>query len=200
MRPPNSTTPMTPDEIAKLRHDFEELASQLTRVWTETEKPIKADFPKGIIRTIASCHKRYPYISSSRRRTLACVLQLCDINRWNLNMWRIGLTAGTVWEWHCAIPVICVSETLTHEFAVQRSWMTADSNFKKGINVLNSKGVIKRPLHDQLHELREFRNTIHLHLQGKVAMHDGLPKRYNDSVRALQQLEAAMKTFWKAEA
>jgi hypothetical protein len=103
MRPPNSTTPMTPDEIAKLRHDFEELASQLTRVWTETEKPIKADFPKGIIRTIASCHKRYPYISSSRRRTLACVLQLCDINRWNLNMWRIGLTAGTVWEWHCAI-------------------------------------------------------------------------------------------------
>jgi len=190
---------MTSEEIAKLRLQFEEIASQLTTAWIKTKKPIKADFPRRYIRTISSCYGRYPYISNSRRRTLACVLQLCDINRWNLNMWRIGLTAGTVWEWHCTIPVICVIETLTHEFTVQRSWMTADSKFNRGINILNSRGVIKKPLRDLLHELREYRNTIHLHLQDKVEMHDGLPKRYNLSVLALHELEAAMKTFWEAE-
>lgn len=190
---------MTAEEIAKLRLQFEELASQLTTAWKEAKKPIKADFPRGYIRTISSCHKRYPYISSARRRTLACVLQLCDINRWNLNVWSIGLTAGTVWEWHCTIPIICVIETLSHEFTVQRSWMAADGKFKKGIDLLNSKGVIKRALRDRLHDLREYRNTIHLHLHGKVEMHDGLPKRYNDAVRALHQLEVAMKAFWEAE-
>lgn len=190
---------MTTQEITKLRVQFEELASQLTAAWTETKKPIKADFPRGYIRTISSCRARYPYISSTRCRTLACVLQLCDINRWNLNIWSIGLTAGTVWEWHCTIPVICVIETLAHEFALQRSWIRDDTKFKTTINMLNSKGVVKQELRDRLHELREYRNTLHLYLHGTVDMHDGMPKRYNDAVRALHAMEKAMKSFWENE-
>jgi hypothetical protein len=109
------------------------------------------------------------------------------------------LTAGTIWEWSCALPVIAVVETLIYEFGQQFKLFPAGTQFKKAINVLNSKGVIRQKLRDKLHKLRKFRNEIHLYLKENVEMYDGKPKRYNKSVFILHELEKALKKYWEAQ-
>ena len=118
-RPPNTETAQ--------KQEFEDLARQLTQQWEKTKKPIKAQFPRGFIRRFQDISNRWPYLEAERARTVCCVIQLCDINRWNLNIWKIELTAGTVWEWHATLPVIAVIETLCREFALQRGWIKADT-------------------------------------------------------------------------
>ena len=81
--------------------------------------PIKARFPLGFIRSLASHYQRWPYLSQSRKRTVACVIQLCDVNRFHLNTWSLSLTAGTMWQWYCIMPVVAVIETLLHKVGVQ---------------------------------------------------------------------------------
>ena len=154
---------------------------------------LKVQFPWGVIRPLKSHYTRWPYLSYERKRTVACTIQLCDINRWHLNVWRIGLTAGTVWEWHCTVPVIAVCETLCYEYGRQFDLISEGARFKKAIDTMQSKGVIPAKLRDELHSLREYRNGIHLYLQGRVEMHGGKPRRYNDAVRALRKLERTLR-------
>ena len=184
-------------EFCKLRTKFETAAAELTKAFCETKKPVKAQFPKGFIRPLKQHYERWPYLDAERKRTVACVIQLCDVSRWNLNIWRVALTAGTLVEWHMTLPVIAVIDTLAYEVCTQSGWVGQLAQFEKCVNLLNSKGVIAQKLRDAIHMLREYRNNIHLHLMDKVAMTDGKPKHYNDAVKALSALEAKIRDYWK---
>jgi hypothetical protein len=177
------------------KEQFERIAKQLTTEWMASKKPIKAMFPTGYIRRFKDVSHRWPYLEPQRARTVCCVIQLCDINRWNLNIWKIELTAGTVWEWHSTLPVIAVIETISREFALQHKWIKEKTVFKKTINVLYSKGILSKELCEALHKLRDYRNTIHLYLHNKIEMHDGFPKRYNKAVRLLHSLEDRLMKY-----
>lgn len=183
-------------EFSKLRTQFEDAATQLTKAWEETGKPVKAKFPKGFIRRLKHHYHRWPYLNPERQRTVACVIQLCDVNRWNCNIWKIGLTAGTLVEWHQTLPVIAVIDTLAYEVCTQSGWTGENAKFEKCVNLLNSKSIIRQKLRDAIHKLRDYRNTIHLHLMDKVEMADGKPKHYNDAVKALEDLEAEIAAYW----
>jgi hypothetical protein len=125
------------------------------------------------------------------------MIQLCDINRWNLNIWDIRLADSSVWEWYCVVPVTVVIEALVVQYAGQNGWLVdKDATFNNAINALSNNGVIDKPLKDWLHYWRKFRNQIHLHLKqgGEIDRH--LPKAYNEAVRTLQALDAALLYNW----
>jgi|SRR6056297_577469 len=106
-------------ELEKIKKGLNHYTLEATKYMTENATKVNARFPRGYIRSISELHTRWPYLEEDSQRTLACMIQLCDINRWNLNMWDIGLTAGTVWEWHCFLPVLFVMETVLKEFGIK---------------------------------------------------------------------------------
>ena len=157
---------------------------------------LEVGFPTGWIRPLAPLKKRWPYLSANRARTVACAIQLCDVNRFMLNTFRVSLTAGAMWEWHVTVPVVAVIETLCYEVCRKEGWAPTGAAFKKCINILHSQGVFKHPFQDELHELRKYRNNVHLHIQGKVKMADGKPAQYNRAVLALRGVERRLKRHY----
>ena len=141
--------------------------------------------------------QRWPYITEEVRRILASMIQLCDINRWSLNVGDIRLTAGSVWDWYCTIPVILVMETLVAQYAIQNGWLNNEPTFERAINVLYHQEVLNQLLKDWLHYWRKVRNMVHLHLQEGVVIHSNPPKMYNDAVLTLQAVEDALLSDWK---
>ena len=186
-------------DLAKAVEDFAVSAQVIANLLPEhlkhNKECLRIQFPWGVIRPLKSHYTRWPYLSENRKRTVACTIQLCDVNRFHLNVWKIGLTAGTMWEWHCTVPVIAVIETLAYEFGRQFGFINEGTKFKKVIDTLQSKGVISAKLREQLHLLREYRNRIHLYLQEEVDMHDGKPQKYNEAVRGLHNLERALRKY-----
>lgn len=178
--------------VTNLADAAQEVADRLPEHIKTKQESLGVKFPWGVIRPLKDHYARWPYLSQKRKRTVACTIQLCDVNRWHLNVWSLGLTAGTMWIWYCTIPVIAVIETLAYEYGRQFNLVSEGANFKKVIDTLQSKGVIDHKLRETLHELREYRNTIHLYLQEEVEMHEGKPRRYNDAVRALHKLEKVL--------
>ena len=185
-------------EIAETLAQFESLASTLTQHVKETGKPLRAKFPTGVIRRIADLEGRWPFLDADRRRTVACTIQLLDVVSWNLNHWKIGLTAGTMWEWHCTLPIVAVVETILREYALQNDWVGPDAKFEKVINTLNSKGVYPQALRDRLQNLRKYRNQIHLFLRDKVSIAEGVPQRFNRAVLLLGEVEKVLSDHWEA--
>lgn len=187
------------EELTKAVEVFAEssqtIADALPEHIEKHKECLRIQFPWRVIRPLKSHYTRWPYLSKDRKRTVACTIQLCDVNQYHLNVWKIGLTAGTMWEWHCTVPVIAVIETLGYEFGQQFELVSETAKFKKIIDSLQSKGVINAKLREQLHALREYRNGIHLYLQGEVEMHNGKPKKYNDAVRGLHAFEKALREY-----
>jgi len=183
------------DARYELQESAQKVADKLPEYIKGKESCVGVKFPRRVIRPLNQLIPRWPYLSRSRARTVACTIQLCDFNRWHLNTWDVGLTCGTMWVWHCTIPVVAVIETLMYEFGVQEKLIREETKLAKIINTFQSKGIINNKLKDDLHELREFRNGIHLYLQDYVDMHDGKPRRYNDAVRALHRLEKALLRY-----
>jgi hypothetical protein len=182
----------------KLREEFEAIAQELSKRIKTQSKPIKADFPRGWIRTLSEVRMRWPYLHSNRQRTLACVVQLCDVNRLNLNIWKIGLTAGCLVEWHSTIPVIALIEALLVEYGQQeRIFKNRKIKFDSAINIFYKEGIINKTLCKELHWLRNYRNEIHFTKKGKVEMYDGMPKNHNRAVIALRKVEKAIKEYWE---
>jgi|GEM_PF-3011437 len=175
----------------------QQIADSLNSHIKKNQECLKVQFPKNVIRKLESHYDRWPYLTEDRKRTVACTLQLCDVNRWHLNVWKIGLTAGTMWEWHCTVPVIAVIETLSYEYVCQYKLANKNIKFKKVIDTLGNAEIIEKGLMDQLHELREYRNNIHLYLREEVEMYEGKPRKYNNSIRALHNLEAALNCTFK---
>jgi hypothetical protein len=179
-----------------LKQMLQKLSQELAHRHAESQLQLRVEFPRGCIRSIGELRARWPYVSSDTRRTLACFVQLSDINRWSLNTWEIGLTAGTMWVWQCCLPVVAIVETLLLHYGIRFGWHVPEARFKKTINTCQSNGLYKQAFRDQLHELREYRNQIHAHLHDKVALHDGLPVRYNAAVSALRILEGHLTAHW----
>lgn len=174
----------------------EALADAAARLKNDAQR-LKVPFPRGWIRTLAELKPRWPYLSNPRARTVACAIQLCDVNRLFLSVFEVSLTAGAMWEWHVTVPVIAVIETLCYEVVQSERWGGRDVKFEKCINVLHSRGVFKHPFQNELHELRMYRNEVHLYLKDKVPMADGKPRPYNRAVRALKGVESRLLRFYK---
>ena len=188
---------LSPEKKASFEAFAQEAANFLIEHYPKNE-PIKAQFPRGVIRSLASHYPRWPYLSQARKRTVACVIQLCDVNRFHLNTWRLSLTAGTMWQWHCTMPVIAVIETLLYEVGIQEGWFGLDTKFKKAIDTANSKGIYPHAMCQKLHELRNYRNEIHLYLKNNpVEMCDGKPAKYNDAVKLLHDLEKSLHKYFE---
>lgn len=164
----------------------------------KNKTPIQAWLPPGVIRKISDLESRWPYLEYGQRRTCACVLQLCDVNRWLMNLYRVGLTAGTMFVWHCSLPVIALIETLLYQVGRKEDWVEEGAQFKKCINTLNSRGVYKERFKEKLHELRAWRNDIHLHAREEtVCSHEGKPRMYNLAVVRLRYLEKTLIEYYQ---
>jgi hypothetical protein len=188
---------LEPAKRASLEKSAQEAADFLVAHYPKNE-PIKAQFPRQFIRSLASHYSRWPYLSPARKRTVACVIQLCDVNRFHLNTWSLTLTAGTMWQWHCTMPVVAVIETLLHEVGIQESWFAPEAKFKKAIDTANSKGIYGHAICQKLHELRNYRNEIHLYLKNDpVEMCDGKPAKYNEAVKLLHGLEESLRKHFE---
>lgn len=179
----------------QLEESAQAIADKLPQHIKRNGRSIGVPFPRRVIRTLKELKPRWPYLTGQRARTVACTIQLCDLNRWHLNTWEIGLTCGSMWVWHCTVPVIAVIETLLYEYGTQKKLVAEGAKLKKIIDTFQSKGIITPALRNELHELREYRNGIHLYLQVAVGMHNGKPKKYNDAVRALHKIEKALKKY-----
>jgi len=184
-------------ELEEIRKGLNHYTSEATKFMSENDIEINARFPRGYIRPISHLLRRWPYLEPDSQRTLACMIQLCDINRWNLNMWDIGLTAGTVWEWHCFLPIVFVMETLLKEFGLKFEIVSKRDRFAKVITSFNENGFISDDLRKNLDYCREFRNKAHLFLiEKKIGLHDGKPERYNLAVKTLEELETVLLEHW----
>ena len=178
--------------ISSLREAVQAIANELDEYIESNQECLNVPFPTGIIRSISELTTRWPYLNRSSARTVACTIQLCDVNRFFMNTWKISLTAGAMWEWHCAIPVLAVIETLLYEYGTQNGIVRPGSGFKKVINTFNSSGILSRKIRDRLHELRGYRNEVHLHLKDEVKMYRGTPEIYNQAVTALKHVEQSL--------
>lgn len=66
-------------------------------------------------------------------------------------------------------------------------------NFENYIWSLLDNGVIEQSLTDELHELRRYRNTIHLNPDKTPEIEgNGLPEDWNRAVKALRALEVCL--------
>jgi len=184
-------------DTTELVAEFERLAKELTRRTSQSGVPTKAGFPKSYIRPLWKLRDRWPYLPPDKARTAACVIQLSDVNRWNLNMWDIRWTAGDLCEWQATVPLIAVAEMLMVEHAMVQAWATRRPSFKDAILLHEDNAVIDDELARELEVLRSCRNEIHLYLKEKVAIHDGRPSRYNRAVVALQRLEEQLAHYWE---
>lgn len=184
---------------SKLREEFEAIAQELSNRIKTQKKPIKADFPRGWIRTLNEVKKRWPYLNLEHQRTLACVVQLCDVNRWNLNVWKIELTAGCLVEWHSTIPIISLIEALLVGYGCQEGIIKKKKiKFDSAVNIFYTNKIFNKTLCKELHWLRNYRNEVHFTRKGRVEMYDGMPRNYNRAVLALRKVEKAIREHWES--
>lgn len=173
----------------ELKSTFEKCATEWSSRLQAQPRMLNAQFPYGQIRRIAEIEQRWSYLSKDDRRKLSCVIQLCEVNSWFLNTWKITLTAGSEFEWQCTLPLISVMEMLLYAYGRQLGYLKSDAPFKACINQACSKNIITEHLRDELHIHRNRRNDIHLSLKGYVKNHEGKPKLYNQACRTLRKLE-----------
>lgn len=69
----------------------------ITDAWTEERTPVNAKFPRGYIRKYADLRPRWPYLDDAHKALLCQMVQLCDVNRWNLHMWDLSGGAGAAY-------------------------------------------------------------------------------------------------------
>jgi hypothetical protein len=132
--------------VANLAEAAQEVADRLPDHIKTKQDSLGVKFPWGVIRPLKDHYVRWPYLCQERKRTAACTIQLGDVNRWHLNVWGLGLTAGTMWVWHCTLPVIALVETLAYEYARQFNLNAEGEKPKKVIDTLQTKGVIDHKL------------------------------------------------------
>ena len=184
------------EEFCDVRNGFQEAADTLTTAWTETNKPVKARFPRGYIRRYDDLRPRWPYLDDDHKTLLCQMVQLCDVNRWNLYIWDLSGTAGAAYVWHSTIPVIAVIEVLCREFCGGKNYTLRSSrrNFENFIWALFDNDVVDQTLCDELHRLRQYRNTIHLNPSRTPQIEgNGLPEEWNKAVEALITLETNLQ-------
>lgn len=183
-----------------IKADLEDALKNAARLLKKDDppQPLDAWLPSGVIRKISDLEARWPYLSPARRKKCACVVQLCDVNRFFLNTFRVGLKAGSMRVWLSALPVIALIETLIREVCVSEGWANDEVQFKKCINLFNSHGLFNEKDKRRIHELREKRNDIHFHISDDaIEIHDGKPKLYNLAVVRLRRVEKLIRKYYE---
>ena len=181
----------------QLRDQLHELATEWTRRFKVGPCMLGVPFPRGQIRSFAQIQARWPYLPREKSRNIACTIQLCDVNSWFLNTWKVSLTAGSEFEWQCMLPVVAVMESLLHGYGTEVGLFGERTVFKKAINKGHNEKLYGNQLRDELHIHRNRRNDIHLFLKAKVGLHEGKPAKYNQAVRTLRKLETALSQDWE---
>jgi hypothetical protein len=181
----------------ELRELFQNCAAEWTSRFQANPRMLAVQFPFGQIRGLKEVCPRWHYLPYEKRRNLGCAIQLCDVNSWFLNTWKISLTAGAEWEWQCTLPVVAVMEMLTHSYGMEIGLFGEATQFKRAINKFHNAQIVGNQLRSELHIHRKRRNDIHLFLKAPVGNHDNKPARYNQSVRTLKKLEQAIKEHWQ---
>lgn len=181
----------------QLRDMFQECATEWTSRLKGNPRMLAVQFPFGQIRSLREVCPRWHYLPYEKRRNLGCAIQLCDVNSWFLNTWKISLTAGAEWEWQCTLPVVAVMEMLLHSYGTEFGIFGQETQFKKAINKFHNARVIGNQLRSELHIHRNRRNDIHLFLKAQVCNHNDKPSRYNQAVRTLRKLEQAVQVHWE---
>lgn len=180
----------------QLRDLMSECAAEWTARFHGNPKMLRVQFPYGQIRPLGVIQQRWPFLPSEDARNIACTIQLCDVNSWFLNTWKISLTAGSEWEWQCTLPVVAVMEALLHGYGIKLGIFKHGTQFKKCINRFHNASIISNHLRDELHIHRNRRNDVHLFLKAKIGNHDDKPARYNQAVRTLRKLERVLLDDW----
>jgi len=178
----------------ELRDTFESCSKEWSSRFNEKPRMLGAKFPHGQIRRISNIEQRWSYLPKAERRKLGCIIQLCDVNSWFLNTWKITLTAGSEFEWQCTLPLISAMEMLLYAYGRESGYLKKDAPFIKCINKAHENDIFKTHLRDELHIHRERRNDIHLTLKGYVNNHPGKHVLYNQACRTLKKLEQRIQT------
>lgn len=176
--------------FTKVRDEFQEHAKTLTDAWQETGKPVNARFPRGYIRSYADLRPRWPYLDDAHKTLVCQVLQLCDVNRWNLFIWDLSGPAGAASVWHATLPVVAVMEVLCRELIKKKGLKPKGKNFFSYIELLKANNIVSEALADEMHRLRQYRNIVHLNADETPEIEgNGLPVNWNHACQALQELE-----------
>ena len=152
------------EEFTEIRAGFESHAKDLTGAWQDTKKPVNAKFPRGYIRPYSELRPRWPYLDPENKTLLCQIIQLCDVNRWNLHVWDLSGTAGGAYVWNSTIPIIAIIEVLCREYSKLKNFelRTKRKCFENYIFALEDNSVINSDFSAELQELRVYRNSIHL--------------------------------------
>tara|TARA_B110001469_G_C9563555_1_gene279522 strand:+ start:163 stop:513 length:351 start_codon:yes stop_codon:yes gene_type:complete len=113
-----------------------------------------------------------------------------------MHTYSVGLTAGTMWEWHVTLPVIAVIETLCGKVIAKEGWGLG-KNFSNCIKKLHEKQIINARLKARIEAQQAYRDEVHLYLKDKIEMHDGTPLKYNRAVKVLHKLEKALIKYYE---
>lgn len=185
--------------------EFGRLAQQISDALPEyiknNKRNLNIPFPRKVIRKISSVSiEDYPYLNTEQLHTAACALQLCDILTWNLQVWDISLTAGSMWEWHATLQIINFIEFLTIQYT-NHHFPIKDNTFNKSIETLHANGVINPALKDELHSLRTLRNNQHFRImetEVKEVKKDFRVRKFNRAIRALRTIRKRLAMHHKA--
>lgn len=176
-------------EIEEFRRLAQQISDALPEYINHNKRNLNIPFPRRVIRKLSDVNNEdYPYLSEDQLHTVGCVLQLSDILTWNLQVWDISLTAGSMWEWHASLQIINLIEFLTIQYT-DLHFPTKNNTFNKSIDTLYENGVITPPLKDELHSLRTLRNNQHLRIMGsdvKEVKKTFRVQKFNRSIRALR--------------
>ncbi|MDA8063967.1 MAG: hypothetical protein M0031_00480 [Thermaerobacter sp.] len=182
----------------------EEIATELGRGLQQLERRLGSldnqagvRFPRGVIRTVAHLEGRMDFLPATvTRRNLAYCFQVTDVNRWVMNRFDLGLSAGSLFRKHAAITVVSLMEAVLVEAVRSRGTKAAKGKltFHAAINAAGQGGLISRELALQLHDARKRRNDIHLHRVDERESNRYDLSHYNTAVLVLHRLLAELSS------
>jgi hypothetical protein len=136
------------------------------RLQNETTKRAVIRFPRSVIRPVAYyVRDRVGFIPDGvTARNIAYTLQATDVNRWIVNRFDLGLSAGSIfYKQGCVTMVSAMEAALSAVWRNRHPGGSPSKSFAGLIDALADEGVLTPETAALLHEARKTRNNIHLH-------------------------------------
>lgn len=160
----------------------------------QNRKALKLPFPPNQIRRLATLSQRWDFLEAADSRSIGCCMQLCDVFRWQLNFWRIDLTAGNMFNLYAFIAVSSAIEHISLRYAHKCGLSPKKIFFNDGLLHLRRNAIINEDLYKRLDKLKNERNNIHLERLGHVSPDlNQFGKHYNMGCNLLAELETVIR-------
>jgi hypothetical protein len=161
-----------------------------------SDKRIKIRFPRGFLRTASHFRQRFWFIrNETLRRNIGYSLILSDIYRWLLNRTDLWGTAREMLIKEGVCLIGSLAESITKD--AMQDHCGKNQSYAKRIRRMAELGIIDDALQEKLGWLWEYRNREHLFLvEGREYGHYTL-KHYNDAIRTLRALRAALQKYFR---